>query len=202
MQLFWDLGSPDAPVLSGRLPSTPKAWTGSPACHAANVEEFTAATTGEAAYRPLVQRLPEDAVASVETGSIQVADNYDLPDSDIVASAPVSTRTATSNGRARGHTMTFTCRTFTRGSRCEQNRWTGDERAFEVCAIRRLRLERMLRASPHRHHRPLTHPSLAGWFYPPACRLGCWISGGGDCRVEEEKPFGEGVGPGGQFGGD
>jgi pimeloyl-ACP methyl ester carboxylesterase len=50
-----------------------------------NVEEFTAAATGEAAYRPLVQRLAEEAVASVETGSIQVADDYNLPDSDIVA---------------------------------------------------------------------------------------------------------------------
>ncbi|MEV5968222.1 alpha/beta fold hydrolase [Kribbella sp. NPDC051952] len=50
-----------------------------------NVEEFTAAAIGEGAYRPLVQRLAEEAVASVESGSIQVADDYHLPESDLVA---------------------------------------------------------------------------------------------------------------------
>lgn len=52
---------------------------------AGNVEEFTLAAAGEQRYRPLVQRLAEDAVAAVEAGGIQVAGDYELPDADIRA---------------------------------------------------------------------------------------------------------------------
>jgi pimeloyl-ACP methyl ester carboxylesterase len=50
-----------------------------------NVEEFTAAAVGEAAYRPLVERLAAEAVVAVEAGESQVADVYDLPESDRIA---------------------------------------------------------------------------------------------------------------------
>lgn len=52
---------------------------------AANVEEFTLAAAGEDSYRPLVQRLADDAVAAVAAGQIQVAGDYDLPDVDVRA---------------------------------------------------------------------------------------------------------------------
>jgi pimeloyl-ACP methyl ester carboxylesterase len=47
-----------------------------------NVEEFQAAAQGEQAYRPLVERLAADAMASVEAGGIQVAADYQLPEAD------------------------------------------------------------------------------------------------------------------------
>lgn len=47
-----------------------------------NVEEFTLAARGERAYRPLVQRLAEEAMAAIAAGGIQVAPDYELPDSD------------------------------------------------------------------------------------------------------------------------
>lgn len=49
---------------------------------AGNVEEFERAAAGEAAYRPLVRRLAEEAVAAVEAGGVQVAADYDLPAAD------------------------------------------------------------------------------------------------------------------------
>ena len=49
---------------------------------AGNVAEFTAAAAGEGSYRPLVQRLAAEAVASIEAGGVQVVDDYGLPDSD------------------------------------------------------------------------------------------------------------------------
>ncbi len=47
-----------------------------------NVEEFQAAARGEHVYRPLVQRLAADALASVEAGGSQVAGDYQLPEVD------------------------------------------------------------------------------------------------------------------------
>ncbi len=52
-----------------------------------NVEEFRLATRGEAAYRPLVVGLALDAMAAVEAGGVQVAADYQLPESDRVALA-------------------------------------------------------------------------------------------------------------------
>jgi pimeloyl-ACP methyl ester carboxylesterase len=47
-----------------------------------NVDEFQAAAQGERAYRPIVERLAIDAMASVEAGGIQVAGDYELPEVD------------------------------------------------------------------------------------------------------------------------
>jgi pimeloyl-ACP methyl ester carboxylesterase len=47
-----------------------------------NVAEFTAAARGEDAYRPLVERIAEEAIATIEAGGIQVAADYELPESD------------------------------------------------------------------------------------------------------------------------
>jgi pimeloyl-ACP methyl ester carboxylesterase len=47
-----------------------------------NVEEFQAAAQGEHVYRPLVERLAADVMASVEAGGIQVAGDYQLPETD------------------------------------------------------------------------------------------------------------------------
>jgi pimeloyl-ACP methyl ester carboxylesterase len=52
-----------------------------------NVEEFTRARSGEAAYRPLVEQLARDAVTAVEKGDLPVADNYELADADRAALA-------------------------------------------------------------------------------------------------------------------
>jgi pimeloyl-ACP methyl ester carboxylesterase len=52
---------------------------------AGNVEEFTRARQGEAAYRPLVERLAREAVALVEAGQVQIPPDYDLPDADLAA---------------------------------------------------------------------------------------------------------------------
>jgi pimeloyl-ACP methyl ester carboxylesterase len=49
---------------------------------AGNVEEFRAAARGEQAYRPLVERLAADAMSSLEAGGIQVAGDYQLPETD------------------------------------------------------------------------------------------------------------------------
>jgi pimeloyl-ACP methyl ester carboxylesterase len=51
----------------------------------ANIEEFTVAARGEQAYRPLVQKLAEEAVAAVAAGGVQVTANYELSDSDVRA---------------------------------------------------------------------------------------------------------------------
>jgi pimeloyl-ACP methyl ester carboxylesterase len=48
-----------------------------------NIKEFTAAMRGEAAYRPLVEQLGADAIASVERGEPAMVDGYDMPESDI-----------------------------------------------------------------------------------------------------------------------
>jgi pimeloyl-ACP methyl ester carboxylesterase len=50
-----------------------------------NVEEFTLAARGEQAYRPLVQRLADEAVAGVAAGGVQVSSDYRLSDSDLSA---------------------------------------------------------------------------------------------------------------------
>jgi pimeloyl-ACP methyl ester carboxylesterase len=50
-----------------------------------NVEEFTLARSGEAAYRPLVERLAREAVASVEAGELQIPPDYHLPEADLAA---------------------------------------------------------------------------------------------------------------------
>jgi pimeloyl-ACP methyl ester carboxylesterase len=47
-----------------------------------NVEEFQAAASGEQAYRPIVERLAAEALASVEAGGLQVAGDYELPEAD------------------------------------------------------------------------------------------------------------------------
>jgi len=52
---------------------------------AGNVEEFTRARLGEAAYRPLVERLAREAVAAVEAGRVQLPPDYHLPDADVAA---------------------------------------------------------------------------------------------------------------------
>jgi pimeloyl-ACP methyl ester carboxylesterase len=49
---------------------------------ALNVEEFTRAAVGEAAYRPLAEQLARDAVAAAQRGGPSVADDYDLAESD------------------------------------------------------------------------------------------------------------------------
>lgn len=49
---------------------------------AGNVAEFTAAMRGEDAYRPLVKRVADEAIATIEAGGIQVAADYELPESD------------------------------------------------------------------------------------------------------------------------
>lgn len=49
---------------------------------AGNVEEFQAAALGERVYRPLVERLAANALASIEAGGIQVAGDYQLPEVD------------------------------------------------------------------------------------------------------------------------
>jgi pimeloyl-ACP methyl ester carboxylesterase len=49
---------------------------------AGNVEEFRAAARGEHSYRPLVEGLAADAMASIEAGGIQVAGDYQLPEVD------------------------------------------------------------------------------------------------------------------------
>jgi pimeloyl-ACP methyl ester carboxylesterase len=50
-----------------------------------NIEEFTVAARSEQAYRPLVQKLAEEAVAAVAAGGVQVTSDYKLPDSDVRA---------------------------------------------------------------------------------------------------------------------
>lgn len=49
---------------------------------ALNVEEFTRALAGEAAYRPMAEQLARDAVAAAERGDPVVPDSYDLAESD------------------------------------------------------------------------------------------------------------------------
>jgi pimeloyl-ACP methyl ester carboxylesterase len=48
-----------------------------------NVEEFTQARLGEATYRPLVERLAREAVASVEAGEVEIPPDYNLPEADL-----------------------------------------------------------------------------------------------------------------------
>lgn len=47
-----------------------------------NVAEFTAAALGEDAYRPLVERTAQEAMATIEAGGIQVSAEYELAESD------------------------------------------------------------------------------------------------------------------------
>jgi pimeloyl-ACP methyl ester carboxylesterase len=49
---------------------------------ALNVEEFTRALAGEAAYRPMAEQLARAAVTAAERGGVAVADGYDLSESD------------------------------------------------------------------------------------------------------------------------
>jgi len=48
-----------------------------------NVEEFSRAVEGEAAYRPLVERLSREAVAAVAQGEPPIPPGYELPESDL-----------------------------------------------------------------------------------------------------------------------
>jgi pimeloyl-ACP methyl ester carboxylesterase len=47
-----------------------------------NVEEFQAAAEGEHAYRPIVERLVDESMRSVERGGVQVVGDYQLPERD------------------------------------------------------------------------------------------------------------------------
>jgi pimeloyl-ACP methyl ester carboxylesterase len=47
-----------------------------------NLAEFTAAARGEHAYRPLVERIADEAMATIEAGGSQVAAEYELAESD------------------------------------------------------------------------------------------------------------------------
>jgi pimeloyl-ACP methyl ester carboxylesterase len=49
---------------------------------AGNVEEFRAAAQGERVYRPIVERLASDAMASIDAGDIQVTGDHQLPEVD------------------------------------------------------------------------------------------------------------------------
>jgi pimeloyl-ACP methyl ester carboxylesterase len=49
---------------------------------ALNVEEFTRALAGEAAYRPMAEQLARDAVTAAERGALAVAEDYALAESD------------------------------------------------------------------------------------------------------------------------
>jgi pimeloyl-ACP methyl ester carboxylesterase len=48
-----------------------------------NIAEFTAAMRGEAAYRPIVERLGQEAMANAERNDPQWLPDYDLPESDL-----------------------------------------------------------------------------------------------------------------------
>ncbi len=61
---------------------------------AGNVEEFRAAADGEDAYRPIVQRVAAEAMASIAAGGDQVAGDHDLPESDRAALAARRRRAA------------------------------------------------------------------------------------------------------------
>lgn len=50
-----------------------------------NVKEFSLASRGEAEYRPLVVRLALEAMAAIEAGGVEVAADYELPESDRLA---------------------------------------------------------------------------------------------------------------------
>lgn len=47
-----------------------------------NVEEFNLALQGEAAYRPLVERLAHETVEAATRGEVPIPDVYELPESD------------------------------------------------------------------------------------------------------------------------
>jgi pimeloyl-ACP methyl ester carboxylesterase len=48
-----------------------------------NVEEFTLALRGEESYRPLVERLAQEAVDLATAGEVPIPDDYELPEADI-----------------------------------------------------------------------------------------------------------------------
>lgn len=50
-----------------------------------NVEEFTLARQGEAAYRPLVERLAREAVDAARAGEVSIPTDYALPEADLAA---------------------------------------------------------------------------------------------------------------------
>jgi pimeloyl-ACP methyl ester carboxylesterase len=50
-----------------------------------NVEEFTFAQKGEKAYRPLVERLANEAVDAVRQGGLPIPEEYELPPADVAA---------------------------------------------------------------------------------------------------------------------
>jgi pimeloyl-ACP methyl ester carboxylesterase len=52
-----------------------------------NVEEFSRAEIGEAAFRPLVEQLARDTVAAAEKGQPPIPDDYHLPQADRAALA-------------------------------------------------------------------------------------------------------------------
>jgi pimeloyl-ACP methyl ester carboxylesterase len=89
-------GAPHALAISARLPEQVRACASAvgiapydaagldwyAGMSAGNVAEFRAAAQGEQAYRPIVERLAAEAMASVEAGGIQVAGDYELPEAD------------------------------------------------------------------------------------------------------------------------
>src|SRR4051812_44267086 len=76
------IGSARVRASSDLRPTMRAAWTGTPACPLATSPKFTAAVRGEDAYRPLVERIAGEAIATIEAGGIQVAADYELPGSD------------------------------------------------------------------------------------------------------------------------
>ncbi len=50
-----------------------------------NVEEFSRALEGEAAYRPLVERLAREAVEATRAGEVSIPTDYELPEADLAA---------------------------------------------------------------------------------------------------------------------
>ena len=50
-----------------------------------NVEEFTLALQGEQSYRPLVERLAQEAIDLANAGEVPISADYELPESDVTA---------------------------------------------------------------------------------------------------------------------
>ncbi|MGI5153049.1 alpha/beta fold hydrolase [Plantactinospora sp. CA-294935] len=48
-----------------------------------NIEEFTAASRGEVAYRPLLERLAREAIDAAERGEPAIASGYELSEVDL-----------------------------------------------------------------------------------------------------------------------
>ena len=86
---------------------------------ALNVEEFTRARAGEAAYRPMAEQLAYAAVAAAEHGGLAVADDYALAESDRAVLA--------AQARSHGHLFPHQSRLHRRDRRV---RWRRQVIAF------------------------------------------------------------------------